>query len=311
MSSFRKLALFSLGATLLLVAIGGLVRSTGSGLGCSTSWPDCSGKIIPDFHNHKVVIEFSHRVVAGIVMALIATLAFKSHKMREHHPRLFAPSIVALGLVLFQAGLGALVVKFELEAETVVLHLTAAMCVVAALVYLIGTASASERVQSFGGDAALSKRAWFAAGSVLFLLIVGSYMSGHESASLTFQDWPLMDGRVVPDLGDEGNAIHFLHRVLAAAVGVYLVYVLRDFLRKKSESPLSAKLAHAALGLFAVEVLIGAANVWSDLAPVFVTAHLVVGASIWGCLVGLAVLWSPAVFGRAALRNRGIAEQGA
>ena len=311
MSSFRKLAHFSLGATLLLVAIGGLVRSTGSGLGCSTSWPDCSGQLIPDFTNHKVVIEFSHRVVAGIVMVLIAVLAFKARKLKDEHPRLWVPSLIALGLVLFQAGLGALVVKLELEAESVVLHLTAAMSVVAALIYLIGVAAATDNPQPSYRDAGLARRALYAALSVLFLLMVGSYMSGHESASLAFQDWPLMDGKVIPGLGDEGNAIHFFHRVLAAAVGVYLFLVLRTFIQRKEKSPLGAKLAHATLGLFAVEVLIGAANVWSNLAPAFVTAHLLLGASIWGCLVALAVLTSPAVDGRAPVRNRGFAEQGA
>ena len=311
MSSFRKLALWSLGATLLLVAIGGLVRSTGSGLGCSTSWPDCSGKLIPDFHNYKVVIEFTHRLVAGIVMILIATLAYKAYKLRSEHPRLLTPSLVALGLVLFQAGLGALVVKLELETETVVLHLTAAMTVLAALIYLVGVAAVVDESEPTFRDPALAKRALIGAISVLFLLLVGSYMSGHETASLAFQDWPLMDGRLIPGLDDEGNAIHFFHRVLAAAVGIYLVVSLRHFIKLKAESPLAAKLAHAALGLFAIEVLIGAANVWSNLAAAFVTAHLAIGALIWASLVGLTVVLSPRVAAGERVRGRSLAEQGA
>jgi cytochrome c oxidase assembly protein subunit 15 len=309
MHSFRKLAVFSLGATLLLVAIGGLVRSTGSGLGCSTSWPDCSGKLIPDFHNYKVVIEFSHRLVAGIVMLLIATMAVKARKLRAEHPRLFMPSLVALGLVLFQAGLGALVVKLELEAESVVLHLSAAMSVVAALIYVLGVATSGDRRAHGVTDAALSRKALFAALSVLVLLLVGSFMSGHESASLAFTDWPLMDGSLVPALSDEGNAIHFLHRVLALAVGVFLVTLMLAVLRRKAELPLGAKLVHAAVGLFAIEVLIGAANVWSGLDAAFVTAHLTFGALIWASLVGLAVVTSPGIAESAPARNAGIAGQ--
>lgn len=311
MSSFRKLATLSLGATLILVAVGGLVRATGSGLGCSTSWPDCSGKIIPDFDNLKVVIEFSHRFIAGIVMVMIGVMAFKARKMRAEHPRLFTPSLVALGLVLFQAGLGALVVKFELEAETVVLHLGAAMSVVAALIYVIGVAAAADgHLPAARTDARLSKQARYAALAVLLLLVVGSYMSGHESASVVFDDWPLMNGQLVPDLADEGNAVHFLHRILAAAVGVYLFVVVLGFIRRKESMPLAAKLAHSALGLFLVEVMIGAANVWSNLAPAFVTIHLALGALIWGCLVGLAVITSPGVAASATVTRRDLAGQG-
>ena len=41
MNRFQKLALTTAGATIVLFAVGGLVRGTGSGLGCST-WPECN-----------------------------------------------------------------------------------------------------------------------------------------------------------------------------------------------------------------------------------------------------------------------------
>jgi heme A synthase len=304
MSSFRKLAVFSTAATVLLVTIGGLVRSTGSGLGCSTSWPDCSGRIIPDFHNHKVVIEFTHRIVAGVVALLLAALVLKAWQLRKEHPPLLMPTLAAFALVLFQAGLGAAVVVLELHAKTVMLHLGTAMALLALLVYVVVLATATERPLTESADPATGKRAAMAAGAVFLLLLVGSYMSGIEGSGRAFGDWPLMGGRLIPDLAVEEKAIHFFHRALAAIVGAILFITLLPMMRNKAASPAVARLAHVAVGLFAVEVLVGALNVWTDLNAAAVTSHLLIGALIWSSLVGIAVLSSARLRAKAEAPRR-------
>lgn len=294
MSSFRKLTIYSSLVTLALIALGAVVRSTDSGLGCADHWPGCNGEVIPDFTNHHVIIEFSHRVVAGIVMVLIGTLAFKAWKLRPENPRLAPLTIAAFVLVLFQAGLGAVVVKLHLDAESVVLHMTTAVSLLALLVYIAILAGGQEsRLLSGPTDRQMSTSARWAAGAVLFLLMVGSYTSGVEGAGRAVNDWPLMDGRVIPDLAIEEKAVHFFHRGVAALVGIILIVTLLSIIRRKDVFPVPAKLAHAALGLFAIEVIIGALNVWTDLNPVVVTLHLIAGASIWLALVGIAIVTSP------------------
>ncbi len=315
MSSFRKLAVISTLATFVLVTVGGLVRATGSGMGCSTSWPDCSGRLIPDFRNHHVAIEFTHRAIAGVVMILIGLLAIQAWKNRHRIPQLVAPTVGAFLLVLFQAGLGAVVVKLHLENESVVLHLGAAMSLLALLVYILGLTAVTEGADPGATDTATSKRAMAAAASVFLLLLAGSYVSGYPGAGRAFSDWPLMGGELIPNLAVEENAIHFFHRALAAVVGAILVVTLIPVLRNKSTNRTAARAAHVALGLFAVEVLIGALNVWTELNAAAVTAHLIVGASIWASLVGTAVATSPRLRERArgGLRStqRQPVEQGA
>ena len=293
MGRLRTLAIASTIATFVLVSIGGLVRATQSGLGCGTDWPDCSGKVIPIFSDYTVVIEYTHRLAAAVVTVLIAALAFTAIKNHRHQPKIMWSAVGAFLLVLFQAGLGAVVVMLELHTDTVVLHLATAMTLLALLVHL------TVRIIATGGarwstDAGLSRASMTAAISVFLLLLVGSYLSDTGGTG-GFRDWPLMNGRIVPDLGSQAQAIHFLHRALAAIVGIVLAVVAFKIIKRKKEMPIAARLAHIAAGLFLIEVLIGAINVWSGLNSAAVTAHLAIGAAIWATFVGAAVVTSPAL----------------
>lgn len=291
MKAFKTLAGASTIATFLLISIGGLVRATKSGLGCGDDWPHCSGKILPPLQDPNQIIEFSHRAVAGIVGIMIATLAVLAYKHYRNHPRILWASVGAFVLVVFQALLGMLVVKLDLSAEMVVVHLAAALSLLALLIYIKATVRGPV---GHAGDDSLSKRTRFAAGSVFLLMLVGSYVSGAD-AGYAFSDWPLMDGSLIPDLGIEAKAIHFFHRALAAIVGVVVFVVAFDILKKGAQFPAARRFAHAAAGLFAVEVAIGALNVWTRLNSAAVTAHLAIGAAIWGTLVGATLVLSPAV----------------
>lgn len=298
MTSLRRLALASTVATFLLVAIGGLVRATKSGLGCGTHWPDCAGDAIPFFGSRAVVIEFSHRLMAAVVIVLLAILVVVAWRQRDTSRKIMWTSIAAFALVMSQAVLGAIVVWLELKAEAVVLHLATAMALVAVLIYLTVTASATEGSFVPAPDRGVARQARIAALGVLVLLLVGSYVTG-RGAGYVFPDWPLMDGRLLPDLAVGSSAIHFLHRALAALAGVVVFVVGIAIARRKAELPTQARFAHAAMGLFALQVLIGAMNVWNPPPGItnelFVTAHLLVAALIWGCLVAVAVVSHPSL----------------
>lgn len=304
MTTFRRLALASTVATFLLVAIGGLVRATKSGLGCGTDWPHCAGAVIPFFGNRAVVVEFSHRLMASVVVVLLAILAVVAWRYHRRDRRILWGSLAALGLVLFQAALGAIVVQLELQAEAVVLHLATALTLVAVLIFVTiaaGTTAGDAFVAP--PDTSVVRRARLAAGAVLLVLLVGSWVSGRD-AGYVFPDWPLMNGRLIPDLGFEPAAIHFLHRSLALLTGILVLGVALSVIRRKEELSPQAKLAHSALGLYVIQILIGAANVWvpppSPLNELFVTMHLLIGALIWGSVVALAVVSAPGVQSRAS-----------
>lgn len=308
MLTFRKLSVVATVATLVLVSIGGLVRATESGLGCGPDWPVCNGKVIPLFSHYTVVIEFSHRLVAGVVAVLLGVLLWRAWREHRDRPRLVRAAAAAFGLVLFQAALGAVVVKLHLEAESVVLHLGTAMLLVGLLVYITAAAGVAEDEFRPTPDAIVSRRAWVAAWSTFSLLLVGSYVTG-RGAGYVFSDWPLMGGRLIPDLAVELEALHFLHRLLAVVVAVVVAMAAVPAVRRKRDLPAAAKLAHAALGMFALQIVVGALNIWtkfdSSVAAnsAAVTVHLALAALIWAALVGVAVVTRPSLAQEVAPRT--------
>ncbi|HVF54282.1 MAG TPA: COX15/CtaA family protein [Actinomycetota bacterium] len=298
MASLRKLASASLIATFILISIGGLVRATKSGLGCGTDWPHCAGRLVPALESRAEIIEFSHRAAASVVVFLLAALLVLAWRRRDEDPRTLRASMLAFGGVLFQAVLGAVVVKLELEAQSVVLHLGTALALLSVLVYLRVHLAAHSGGLVEPADANASRRAMVAAGGVLVLVLIGSYIGGISAErNAGFPDWPLVDGRLIPDLGVEILALHWIHRVLALVAGVLVIRAVLPAIRSRATAPLRAKLAHVAAGAYLLEVLVGATNVWTQadqgLNSASITLHLALGALIWGSLVAMAAVAAP------------------
>ena len=191
MIRFRRLAVVSTAATFVLIAVGALVRATDSGLGCP-DWPRCFGRLVPPAELHAQ-IEHSHRLVAVVVVVLVALLAVAA--WRTGQPRgVRRAAAAAVVVVLTQALIGAAVVWWKLEAESVTLHLGTALALVALLEYIAFRARwpAGERARGGRGFVRLA-----AAGAALTYLqmLVGSTVTGHD-AGLAY---PL--NVLLPDLG--------------------------------------------------------------------------------------------------------------
>ncbi len=292
-SRFRSLALVTAIATIALFAIGGLVRGTGSGLGCST-WPACEpGHLFPSGTVHSL-IEFSHRTMAFLVAVLTALTGVAAIKTSRERPRLLWPAVLAFPLVLAQAGVGAIVVATELAPWWVTVHFVAALLLIADVTYVasafsadaIGGAGAKERGAFAPGARPFSRLALLLATVVGTLLLVGTYVRASD-AQLVFTDWPLMDGRLVPTLGGAATAM-FLHRALAA---IAMLLVLWTAIRARTDSrrrDVLVRLSSTALVLFTAQILVGAANVWTRLQPWAVVAHVALSVLIWATVVALA-----------------------
>ncbi len=118
MKRFRLLALILMIFTFVLIAAGGLVTSTGSGLSVP-DWPLSFGMLFPPMEG-GVEYEHTHRVIAGVVLLLTAGLAWLA---RRDVPRPIAwMAWTGVPLVLLQALMGGLTVLFLLPLPVSVFH---------------------------------------------------------------------------------------------------------------------------------------------------------------------------------------------
>ncbi|GAB3591078.1 COX15/CtaA family protein [Angustibacter peucedani] len=127
----------------LIVVTGGLVRLTGSGLGCPT-WPECvPGSYTPVVQQpqgiHKY-IEFGNRTLTSVVgIAALAALVAVWLVVRRADRRRSLLAVAALPLlgVVVQAVLGGITVLTHLHPATVAAHFLVSSAIVAASAYLL------------------------------------------------------------------------------------------------------------------------------------------------------------------------------
>ena len=288
MSRYQKLAAITLATTLLLVAIGVIVRATDSGLGCP-DWPTCHGQLIPPLDDPKAWIEWVHRTVAAIIgfeILGLALLAWVDHRDRRS---ILLPTLGAVALVGFQAWLGRETVRLGNSGESVTAHLAAAMLLVGLLVYLTVRAGVPARLPGGrGASQRFTLLAAFAAISTFALLLFGSQVTATPDSALVFPDWPLMGGSAFPAL-TEVTAAHVLHRWVAVVVGFIVVATALVAWRTQRAHPAVVRLAIAAGILYPVQAVVGGLQVLTRLAEWTQILHLALGAVIWALLVGLTV----------------------
>ena len=265
-------------ATLVLVFIGGLVTSTGSGLSVP-DWPLSYGMLMPPMVG-GVFYEHTHRMVASLVGLLTLILAVWTARA-EPRAGVRRLAWAALAVVVAQGVLGGLTVIYLLPTPVSVAHACLAqtfLCLVIALAYVTSrewlTASAPPV------DASGLRGAALTAVIVVYLqLVIGAVMR-HIGAGLAIPDFPLAFGRLVPPLTSGPVLVHFAHRVGALVV---LVAVARLLVRaRRASDPRFLRLAGALFGLVLFQISLGAATVLTTKAVTPTTLHVATGAALLG-----------------------------
>jgi len=300
-SGLRKLVLATGISTFVLIIVGGVVRVSDSGLGCGPAgsgfhgWPFCNGDVVPGVDLNSIV-EYTHRVLAivvGFTILALFVLAWRRHR------QLLPVTGALLVLVIAQGALGGATVEENLEEVYVAAHLGLAMLLLGLLLYLWRQVT-DARPES--GGPRLRGLAIVATGFVLCTIVAGGYMAGTQNyGRADYQigdgahhacgkEFPSCNGDFMP-FGDSRLVdIHLTHRFFMYIASILVIALVIVALRRR----VAVRYAWALAGLLAVQVLVGALNVWLDEYELLILLHLALGTLLWATSLGMTLQLSPA-----------------
>lgn len=173
----RVLAWLVLISNVVIVGTGGLVRLTGSGMGCET-WPYCTSESIvptPELGIHGL-IEFGNRTLTGVlvVIALLAFLAVVRVPRRDLRGLAFANGI---GIIL-QAVVGGVIVWLHLPPTLVGIHFVISAALVANAAALISRTYSADGPRRRAVGAGFAALAYATATAVVVTVLIGILLTG-------------------------------------------------------------------------------------------------------------------------------------
>ncbi len=301
---------------MLIVLVGGITRLTESGLSI-TEWNLATGILPPlsdtawqaEFAKYRATPEYRleaslagmtladfkfiyfwewfHRLLARTV-GLIYAAPLVWFWVKGAIPQGFKPRLVALlALGGLQGVFGWLMVQSGLVGDMtdvshfrLSLHLLTALLLLGALIW---TARDMRRVarEPEAGKTPLTRAAMLVAGVLFVQLLLGAWVAGLNAGHAAY-DWPLMNGRIVPETGFSNGVfwalthdpflLHFLHRWWAFVAVAALIFLAR---RVRSTDRRAAVAVHIAYG---VMVLLGISTVLSGVSLWIAAAHQLTGA---------------------------------
>jgi cytochrome c oxidase assembly protein subunit 15 len=225
-----KTWLFSLaGLVILMIAVGGATRLTGSGLSI-TEWKPVTGAIPPlteaawlaEFEKYQQISqyellnkgmslaefkfiyawEWGHRQL-GRLIGVVFFLPLVWFWLRGAITGRLALALLGVGAIGgLQAGIGWIMVASGLEPGMtavapikLALHLTVASIILALLVWIAAGLQPSRDVSIRASERPVAPRVLL--GLILFQIVLGGLVAGSR-AGFTYNTWPMMDGAILP-----------------------------------------------------------------------------------------------------------------
>jgi heme A synthase len=288
MSGFRALTIATITVVYGLIVFGGIVRITDSGMGCGPEWPLCNGEVIPSTWTLETTLEYLHRVIALLVIIFSGLLLLFGWQKRHEHRWLFLLPVIAVAFVMMQSGLGAITVLLDLHAEVTTAHHALAQIFMGTLIVL-GVLTYRKKLS--GGEAHVPSgrsrvtRAGTVAGvATMALLLAGAY-TATTGAGYACPEWPLCSGYYVPGTGSTLVDTQLIHRWLALISALAIGYLIYEVYRWRADSSLMKNLALGLGALMLIQILVGAANIWTQMNDFFAALHVALATLIWGMLV--------------------------
>ena len=272
-----------LGYTILVILWGGFVRASGSGAGCGDHWPLCNGEVIPTAPALNTIIEFGHRITSGLALPAVLVLAWVVFRSFGPGSPVRKAAVASVVFMVLEAAIGAGLVLFEYVAYNPSIgravwmgaHLTNTLFLLGALTLTAWWAE--------GG----ATPKWTASGRTAWIVasLVATVILGAGGAITALGDTLVLGGGLDPETDP----------IVAALVGARVFHPTMAFVTLAVlgatvvvSRPVGVRVTQmgmALLGVFLVQMALGALNVWL-LAPIWMQIiHLLMTDLIWIGLV--------------------------
>lgn len=298
---FRKFGFITIVSVYLLILVGGVVRSTGSGMGCP-DWPKCfgmwvpptnvsqlpenykelfqvQGKEIADFNAFKTWVEYLNRLLGALIGLFIIITFFFSLSYLKKDKVISVLSFLLVILVGFQGWLGSVVVATDLAVYMITAHMLVAIVIVCLLIYII--------TRSYQG---FTVSTHFTSTSTINKVLMGCILLSTVQLVLGTQVREAID-EVAKALGEGQRAkwieemgiefyIHRSFSILVLGLNLFFVYLLRNKFSGGSKSILMW--GNVVVGLFVLEIISGVTMAYFAVPPIMQPIHLLLANIVFG-----------------------------
>jgi cytochrome c oxidase assembly protein subunit 15 len=274
-------------ASILIIFFGGVVRLTGSGLGCPT-WPACEpGSLTstPELGIHGF-IEFTNRAFTGVLVVAVgwAITAARLQKPRDRTMTRLAWS--QFWLVVANALAGGATVHSGLNPYIVAGHFVLAIALLTTTALTWHRAHRSQSV-AFEPDRTTRALSIGLVGLTLLVILVGTLVTGTGPHA--------GDSAEVPRMQFHWESVTVLHGVLGTAVLVAGAALLLR-LSRAAGAELARRRVIAFLVVVLLQALVGVAQSLTALPETLVAVHLLGSALIWVGAVRVLLDVNPRLF---------------
>jgi len=268
----RRIVLANLILEVGIVVTGGLVRLTGSGLGCPT-WPQCvPGSFTPVPHQeqgfHKI-IEFGNRTLTGVVGIAAVLVIVAVWRWAPGRRALLRISVLPLVGVLLQAVLGGITVLTGLNPAIVAAHFLASMVLVSLSAYLLYRVSEGDEAPVALVRNEIRSLAWATAALGAVILMLGTVVTGSG---------PHSGDASTPRFVFDPRTIAWLHAdAVMLFAGLVVAVLLAVHLTAADARP--RQVWHAVLAVTLLQGMVGYTQFLTGLPEALVLVHML-GASL-------------------------------
>jgi len=295
---FRKFSLVTLFTVYLLILAGGIVRSTGSGMGCP-DWPRCFGRLVPPteesqlppdyktkykvhgyeavFNATKTWIEYINRLLGAVTGIEVIILLVFSVPFLKTDKIVFICSLLLVCLTGFEAWLGKLVISSNLSPWMVTVHMSGSLIILSILIFLISyTRKRDFRKETYSLNQPIT---------LLIILLLEMFIQiaidtqvreqiDEIFASLNYQARETWIGKL--------NFYFDIHRsfsVLLLVVSIYFAFKLKSSVK---ENPFISKITSLLLTFLSLEIILGVSMSYLSIPAFMQPLHLLLASVIFG-----------------------------